>query len=59
MQPSLRGLGAGPAQALAEGWQQRLELLLDAVVRVRVRVRVRVKVRVRVRVRVSAPTLMP
>ena len=61
MQPSLRGLGAGPAQALAEGGQQRLELLLDAVVgvRVRVRVRVRVKVRVRVRVRVSAPTLMP
>ena len=67
MQPSLRGLAAGPAQALAEGGQQRLELLLDAVVRVRVRfrvrirvrVRVRVRFRVRVRVRVSAPTLMP
>ena len=67
MHPSLRGLGAGPAQALAEGGQQRLELLLDAVVRVRVRfrvrirvrVRVRVRFRVRVRVRVSAPTLMP
>ena len=33
MQPGLRGLGAGPAQALTECGQQRLELLFDAVVR--------------------------